>query len=238
MFKDHFTKIIQEFQANPERIDELADSLKGFKSALEEVVLPIGTPPHPELRAGAQSKQFMMQLLPIVQKYMRAYPYAHRFNILDVGPGTGHGSQLLASMYQTGQLGYRARVVTTDVAPHYVNYMKLFCPNTAPIQKDIFRIDSFYDIVIASHVIEHVRDWKGFVRQLQRISSGIVVLCAPLEEDAREMTNGHVNIFKKSDFDDFDVISFEVAMSPAWGQFRSPPYEMFIATLRGDHSDS
>src|SRR5690606_30439678 len=130
---------------------------------------PIGS----EIRKGAQSKQFMMQIAPYVQNYMRKQGKGARFDILDVGSRTGHGSNLLASLYQTMELGYRARVTAIDIDPTYHHYARFFCRYIVHRVATLESIQRSYDIVIASHVIEHVEDPFAFVEQLRNVCHGL-----------------------------------------------------------------
>jgi SAM-dependent methyltransferase len=232
-FAADFAEIVEAYKASsdPGKIRQMATAFRKFQDDLE-AVLREDAPPA-EVRKGAQSKQFMMQILPTVQAYMRQFPKGHKFRILDVGPGTGHGAQLLASLYQTMELGYRAQVETTDITRTNFPYMQVFCRYVIPHIKDVHDIDDAFDIVIASHVIEHVPDWGPFAQRLKELSKGIVIICAPYKENPELLTHGHVNIIDDDFINALGPISVEKVQSPAWGQFMEPRYEMFIAVLPG-----
>lgn len=220
----------------PDKVKVFSEAFKRFQDEIEDAVLPPHVLRHSEARKGAQSKQFMMQILPTVQAYMRQFPKGHQFQILDVGPGTGFGANLLASLYQTVELGYRARVSTTDIVPDYFDFMKIFCRFVSPNLVDVFEMDRTFDIVIASHVVEHVPDWLPFVQRLQDLSRGIVILCAPYQENPETLTKGHINIIDDDFLAALQPANIEFMESPAWGQFMEPRYKMFVATLTGKAS--
>lgn len=232
-YVSEFSTVLEAFRGStdPAKVAQLAKALRQFQDDLESAVREDAVPA--EIRKGAQSKQFMMQILPTVQAYMRQFPKGHKFRILDVGPGTGHGAQLLASLYQTMELGYRAQVETTDITPTNFDYMQLFCRYVKPRLQNVDDIKDVFDVVIASHVIEHVPDWKPFARRLTELSSGIVIICAPYRENPDVLTNGHVNIIDDDFIAALGPTTVERVQSPAWGQFMEPRYEMFIAVLPG-----
>lgn len=199
---------------------------------MKRKLLPEAIDVHCDIRSGAQSKEFMRHLIDDIQAYFRAHPYGTKFTVLDVGPGTSEGSNLLGSLYRSRKLGYGAKVETIDIRSDYVPYAKIFAPHTRPFVGDVFDLDRVYDIVIASHVIEHVSNPVAFCRRLQAISKGIVLICAPFKEDRSMMTSGHINVFDQEFLDELGG-DIRTVRSAGWGQFMEPPYEMFIARLPG-----
>jgi SAM-dependent methyltransferase len=233
-FSEMFDQIATKLAESGESCDDFARAYHQFQDRLEGIVLPAHLKTRQiELRGGAQSKQYMVHLLPHIHRYMRRFPARTHFSILDVGPGAGFGSNLLGSLYSLPQLGYTAAVDTTDITQTYIRFAKVFCRHIIPHQIDIFALKKTYDIVIASHVLEHVPAWREFVRRLRELSKGIVVVSAPLNEEQSRLCRGHVNIFTMDDVNSINPASVELVESPAWGQFRRPPYSMFIATLKG-----
>jgi len=213
-------------------IDKLRCSIKDFNLQLEKHLAhdEIG---FLETRSGAHSKSFMIDLLPVIQTYFSKFKKGSAFEILDVGCGTGHGSNLLASLYQSMILGYRARVSAVDIDPNYHEYIKVFCPYIDHKIIDIYDINRSYDVVIASHVVEHVPDPIAFCRRLQQLSRGIVINCAPFKENPELLTQGHINIFDDEFINELDPIQVEYIENAGWGQFMNPKYKMFIAELKG-----
>lgn len=234
-FQQAFKDILAKSGKDDATFDEFIQAYRLFQDELENDVLPPQvTRRGIELFGGAQSKQFMAQLLPTIQRYMRKFPQKTHFSILDVGPGAALGSNLLASMYQNPILGYRATVHTTDIVNHYIRFAKAFCRHVTPHQVNIYDMEKSYDIVIASHVIEHVPEWLAFVQRLKEISRGIVIVCSPYRENPEMLTRGHCNIFDDVMLEQMGPDRIELTESPAWGQFMSPPYKMFIATIKGE----
>ncbi|MDE3814297.1 methyltransferase domain-containing protein [Sinorhizobium meliloti] len=234
-FRAAFTEIAAEAMKDDIKFADFVDAYRAFLVDVEDAVLPPQvTRRGIEHFGGAQSKQFMVQLLPTIQQYMRKFPQKTHFSILDVGPGAAFGSNLLASMYQTPFLGYTATVHTTDIIDHYIKFAKVFCPNVVTHQADIYDVAKSYDIVIASHVIEHVPKWRSFVKRLKELSRGIAIVCSPYRENPEMLTRGHCNIFDDEMLEEMKPEHVQLTESPAWGQFMKPPYKMFIATLKGE----
>lgn len=234
LFKKLAKAIASERHAGTLDVEKLATRYRALQDALETALLPAGHPIGIEGRKGAQSKQFMMQILPHIQNYMRGFPRGTGFNLLDVGPGAGYGSSLLGSLYASRELGYRVRVTTVDITPTYHDYIRVLARFVAAHKvADIFAMEETYDIVMASHVIEHVRGPLAFCRRLQELSTGAVFVCAPYMERREKLTRGHINIFDDAFLESLNPDKVELVESPAWGLFLEPRYRMFIARLPG-----
>jgi SAM-dependent methyltransferase len=182
---------------------------------------------------GVQSMQFMIDLLPHLQELMAEHPRDSEFEILDVGPGSGVGTALLAQLYASSQLGYRAKVSALDVSAHYQRYLPTVDPNVPFIKANVFDHQHSYDIVIASHVIEHLDDPVPFCRRLQEIARlGVFVVC-PFEEPADRLTRGHVRSIDEDLVARLQPEWHTAVRSVAWGAYADPPYRMLIARLPG-----
>lgn len=238
-----FTSRLAAAQARGDQaaVNGLLEEYVAFAKQIEEMVSPEnrrakGRPL--ELVSGAQSKQFMADLLPTLQTYLREYPRGHVFDVLDVGPGTGHGSNLLASMYATAEFGYRMRVTALDISDTYRDYFRAVCRYVRFVHEDLNDHDRVYDIVLASHVIEHVPDPIPFCRLMQARSRGRVFVIAPFNEPADRLTPGHINVLDEEFLEELDPLEVDRVPSAAWGPWEEPPYEMFIAQLAPLASES
>lgn len=187
-----------------------------------------------ELVGGAQSKAFMVALLPFVWRHMLTKEWGSHFRILDVGPGAAFGSELLASMHQSDFLGYRVTIDLIDIDDTYVELIKRCHKSVSTLRiQDIYDVTDTYDIVICSHVIEHVPEPLAFVRQLQRLATQKVFVLTPFEERADLMSQGHCNRFDQEFLQSFDEDEVQLLESIAWGAFLSPRYKMLLLELEG-----
>ena len=88
------------------------------------------------------------------------------------------------------------RVTTVDIRDTYTNYIRVLCRYVTEHKViDIFAMEQTYDIVMASHVIEHVPGPLAFCQRLQALSTGTVFVCAPYMEKRDKITRGHMNVF-------------------------------------------
>jgi SAM-dependent methyltransferase len=217
------------------QIDAVLAELHELRRHAEWLASPPGTAANIRLSeiGGVQSMQFMIDLLPRLQTLLATFPRGRSFEVLDVGPGAGLGSALLAHLYGTGRLGYRMNVKALDISPLYRNYIRSITSRIPFIADDIFVHEGRYDIVIASHVIEHVPDPVAFVRRLQDLARIAVFIVAPFNEPADNLTKGHVNVIDETMVQAMQPTWHRAINSVSWGAFVEPPYEMLIAELPG-----
>lgn len=188
-----------------------------------------------EVKRGAQSKAFMMDLLPHIQAFLATEPRNSTLTVLDVGCAGGHGTNLLSSLYQSAHsLGYRLQVTGLDIVDDYQPHLRLFCPYITHRVADIYELDErkdTYDLVISSHTVEHVPEPLKFIRRMQTLARKRVFITAPFNEPEEGRTEGHINSFDDRFLASLEAVSLTKLHSPAWGAFIDPPYEVFIAEL-------
>ena len=81
-----------------------------------------------------------------------------------------------------------------------------------------FKPEKSYDLVLCSHVIEHIDDYMGFVDHLQSLSRKWVLFYAPWEEFELDQSAGHVNTIDKRFLAKVKAVKHQVLTSPAWGK--------------------
>jgi SAM-dependent methyltransferase len=230
------TRLEKAFEFGDEkRIGAALAELHALRARAEELASPAWVPEGVRLSEtyGIKSMQFMIDLLPSIQKLLAQHPRGHCFDVLDVGPGTGHGTALLASLYRQPNLGYQMNVSALDISRLYQRYIPAITEYVPFIREDVFSHEGTYDIVIASHVIEHLADPIPFCRRLQELARLAVFIVAPFNERADNLTKGHVRVIDYDMVKQLDPDTFTVTNSVAWGASHDPPYEMLIAKLPG-----
>lgn len=201
--------------------------------SIETLLTPPGIRQPLSLRGGAHSKHYMVELLPHIQSLLRTLPRDSLLRVLDVGPGVVHGTELLASLYRYPELGYRLDVTALDVVPTFHYYSLATCPNVRHLVTTLEDLKETFDIVIASHVLEHVESPISLCEQMQSKATMAVFVTAPYEEPPHNLTRGHRHSLGQDFLDSIEADERYVYHSPAWGAMKDPPYEVFIARLPG-----
>lgn len=118
-------------------------------------------------------------------------------SVLEVGCGTG---AVLAEIARHGIGDRHVGIDMADPAEHIDPGAKglelhVYDGNRLPFA------DQSFDLVIASHVVEHVPDPRGFLTELSRVSKGLLYLEVPCEMNVRSNSRaiqqslgiGHIN---------------------------------------------
>ncbi len=120
--------------------------------------------------------------------------------VLEVGCGTGHVIARIAD------LGIGNEFTAIDVADPTLNNRDSQRPNLRYVQQSGDTLpfnDKSFDLVVASHVLEHVDDERSFLRELKRVSRHFVYVEVPCELHLRTsfaalqttLDYGHVNAY-------------------------------------------
>jgi len=115
-------------------------------------------------------------------EHVARYAFAARLSpakrVLDAGCGTGFGAARLAAR--------AARVTGVDTSREAIEYARAHYPDPRLefLRGDVSRMpfrDESFDLVSAFEVIEHLRDWRGFLREARRVLSpqGQLVISTP-----------------------------------------------------------
>jgi 2-polyprenyl-3-methyl-5-hydroxy-6-metoxy-1,4-benzoquinol methylase len=230
---DEMLSIMSLCQSQSERV-QLAKIIRDFNYRLS-LTLSANVKPggHVDQGNGASSRQFMIDILEIIRGFMETFPMKRSFTVLDVGCGVASGTDLLASLYSNKQFGYSLQVTALDIQNSYEPYIYSTTKYIKFICDDIFKHDKNYDIVICNHVIEHTNDPVKFIKRLQLISRGIVIVSTPFKEPLLGRTKSHRHSFDEEFIKLVSPERFSIIHSPAWGAKRYPKYEMLIMEIKG-----
>jgi SAM-dependent methyltransferase len=146
----------------------------------------------------------------LMNEHMARYHFAVRLargkRVLDAGCGAGYGSAELAERAE--------RVTAIDIAPEAVAYARAHyaLPNLAYEQASCTELpygDGVFDLVVAFEVIEHLENWREFLKEVRRVlaPAGQLIVSTPnrlyyTESRGAEGANPfHVHEFDFAEFD-------------------------------------
>jgi SAM-dependent methyltransferase len=131
--------------------------------------------------------------------------------LLELGSGPG------AVIKECQRRGLGSRFAAIDYSLEAIAYIKAHCTGIEAIQADItdkdFTSHEAFDVVVLSHVLEHLEDPEGFLRAMVKsLSFRYVILEVPLEDlaaarvknlfrDRRINEAGHVQFFTAGSFE-------------------------------------
>lgn len=145
--------------------------------------------------------------------------------ILDIGCGTGSGSAVLAGKFK--------KVIGIDISNAAITYAKRNWKrkNVEFLVGSGTKIpfpNNFFDVVAGFEVIEHIKDWKRFLKELKRVTKnkGAIYLSTPNKEIYSPGTKKPINPHHFFEFtlEQFiDALSHEFIIKEIMGQ-RTPIY--------------
>jgi 2-polyprenyl-3-methyl-5-hydroxy-6-metoxy-1,4-benzoquinol methylase len=101
-------------------------------------------------------------------------------------------------------------------------------PNVKYIVGDIYSHDESFDIIIASHVLEHVPNPIKFLQRLQELSREWVIVACPWRESPLR-TAGHINTIDKTILNAVKARNIHIYTDLSWGHDK----ECVIFCLQG-----
>jgi 2-polyprenyl-3-methyl-5-hydroxy-6-metoxy-1,4-benzoquinol methylase len=140
-----------------------------------------------------QSRLFIIDLIPYIYRLYYNWPTDKPLRVLDIGIECGAGTALLAELHNRRSHNYLKMEVTgLDIVADFRDYIAVSSPFVKFVQKDIFDIsdDETWDLVICSHVIEHLSDPFPFIEKLKRLTSKYTIVACPYNET--NLRPGHI----------------------------------------------
>lgn len=179
---------------------------------------------------GAHSIQYVIDCLPEFQRILlKHYKRIDELDLLDVGAGSGAGSNLFTRLFSSHYVYSKINVEAVDFIPARRRWVKAMYPRVNYRVADLYELeDKTWDIVFCSAVVEHVPNPKEFCEQLVRVCKGFAFVYVPYNEI--NPIPSHINTFTEKFFDDFNVIATNIIKSIAWHPGK-PEDRMILATL-------
>lgn len=134
------------------------------------------------------------------QEHLARYAFAAGMvpgkDVLDMGCGTGYGSQLLSEAGARSVLGIDSSKEAVEYARSRYSGARFSVADAAR-----FETDEKFDVAVAFEAIEHTRDHDGFVGSAKRAlrEGGILIASA---HNRRENPPGHANPFHQKELDE------------------------------------
>jgi glycosyltransferase involved in cell wall biosynthesis/SAM-dependent methyltransferase len=163
-----------------------------------------------------QSIQFMIDLIPTIRTLLKGWPTWKTLSVLDVGAASGAASNLLATMYREHFFDVKMKVDALDIEPKFKAYADSHFPNIRYLIGDIYKFDNsnVWDLIICSHTLEHIPDYRRFLTELQRRARYWVLVYVPYEE--KSLIPIHHNSFTEKTVKSLQPMMLQVLESPAW----------------------
>lgn len=169
-----------------------------------------------EYAFGAQSTQFIIDILPYLHQVMvQHYERSDELTLIDVGPGSCIGTNLLAALHSDHVIYSKLKIDAIDHANIRERWVTALYPKINLRVEDLFdQPDRQWDFVICSHVIEHVDEPRSFIDALRRICKGFAFIYSPYEEFDR--IPYHLSTITKDTYAGIDNCRLEILRSMGW----------------------
>ena len=155
---------------------------------------------HFEQDWGAQSTLFMADILPFIHdKLLKHYRRQDVLRAIDVGAASCFGTRLLATLHASHFVYSRMEVDAIDYVPDRARWVMATVPEVNYQVKDLYDLPpKSWDIVVCSHVIEHVPEPEKFIAKLREICRGFAFVFSPYNENP--LIPGHINTITEVDY--------------------------------------
>ncbi len=166
---------------------------------------------HPERLVPDELSRFGKQLYnDHAARYNFAKKYIKNKKVLDIACGSGYGSLLMMNAKPYA-------ITAVDNSKDAVSYAKERYPHKKITYKtgDAIKIplkDKSVDVVVSFETIEHVKNYRRFIKEIQRVlkENGILILSTPNKNLGTEETNPfHFKEFYLDEFKELLNVEFE-----------------------------
>ena len=169
-----------------------------------------------EYAGGAQSLQFVIDILPYLHEVMVThYGRLDELSLIDVGPGSCVGTNLLTALHSDHVVFSKLKVQAIDYTNIRQRWVSALYPKVDHKVGDLFDLPSrTWDLVVCSHVIEHVEEPRPFIDKLLDICKGFAFIYSPFEE--RERIPYHLSTITRDTYAGIERCRLEVLKSMGW----------------------
>lgn len=166
-----------------------------------------------ELAQGAQSIQFVIDLLSHLHRFMRNhYDRQQQLSLLDIGAGSGAGTQLLAQLHSDIMIWSPLDITAIDHVPWRRRWVAMNYPKVDyRVMPSAELPPRQWDLVLCSHVIEHLADPQAMIADVLRACRGFAFIYAPYDE--QELSPGHVSVISEATFERWNPTELHVMES-------------------------
>jgi hypothetical protein len=136
---------------------------------------------------ASQGRFFSIDTLNLLKTELFTLPWDSHLTLLDVGSGCGAGIDLLSSFSSEPFAGYRIDCEALERDPRWAELYRIMYRNVPVRTESLSEIpDASYDIVTASHVIEHIarEEVAAFIRKLVSVARKFTIITCPWNEPA------------------------------------------------------
>jgi 2-polyprenyl-3-methyl-5-hydroxy-6-metoxy-1,4-benzoquinol methylase len=128
-------------------------------------------------------------------RYQAALPIIKDKIVLDIASGSGYGTQLMAT---AAKHVYGVDVSQSAIDYAQANYSAQNVSYKFGDGENIPLEDASVDVVITFETIEHVKDYKAFIREIKRVlkPDGIAIVSTPNDLEFAEGNHFHLHEFK------------------------------------------
>ncbi len=187
---------IANTQANPLGELHQLDSNHNGTTEMYPRKIPDGIDPILFHRGWVQSRVFMVSIIKVLHRLYEFNAKKPR-TLLDVGPHYLGGTTLLQELHSENSFTrLKLHVSAIDLNEKFKKAGEQIAPDIPYIIGDVKDLKEPFDIVLASHVIEHVEDMVAFGNLLKSKAREYAIFACPWRENPVS-TNGHLHSIDK-----------------------------------------